>query len=58
MKNINKYKEKIFQLIDRGDSLPCAIAIAAGISNGDCFGCKCSDCQKNVLNGCIQRAQF
>ena len=46
MKNIDKYKEKIFQLIDRGNSLPCVIAIAAGISNGDCFGYKCSECQK------------
>lgn len=47
MKNIDKYKEEIFQLIDRGDSLPCAIA--AGISNGSCSGCKCSDCQKKCL---------
>ena len=46
MKNIDKYKEKIFQLIDRGDSLPCAIANVAGISGAIRCQIKCSECQK------------
>ena len=46
MKNIDKYKEKILQLIDRGDSLPCAIANVAGISGAIRCQIKCSECQK------------
>lgn len=49
MKNIEKYEKEISQLVNEGNSFSCAIAIAAGISNGSCFGCKCSDCQKKCL---------
>lgn len=49
MKNIEKYEKEIYQLVNEGNSFSCAIAIAAGISNGSCFGCKCSDCQKKCL---------
>ena len=49
MKNIEKYKNKISKLVNEGNSLSCAIAIAAGISNGNCFGCKCSDCHKKCI---------
>ena len=49
MKNIEKYDHEISKLVNEGNPLPCAIAIAAGISNGSCFGCKCSDCQKKCL---------
>lgn len=49
MKNIEKYEHEISQLVNKGNSLSCAIAIAAGISNGNCFGCKCSDCHKKCL---------
>ena len=57
MKNIDKYKEKIFQLIDRGDSLPCAIANVAGISGTIRCQIKCTKRQKNLLSGCIQSNQ-
>ena len=50
MKNIEKYEHEISQLVNEGNSFSCAIAIAAGISNGSCFGCKCSDCQKKCLD--------
>ena len=49
MKNIEKYEQEISKLVNKGKSLSCAIAIAAGISNGNCFGCKCSDCHKKCL---------
>ena len=49
MKNIEKYKKEISNLVNKGSSLECAIAIAAGISNGSCSGCKCSDCQNKCL---------
>lgn len=49
MKNIEKYEHEISKLVNKGNSLSCAIAIAAGISNGNCFGCKCSDCHKKCL---------
>lgn len=49
MKNIDKYEHEISKLVNEGNPLPCAITIAAGISNGSCFGCKCSDCQKKCL---------
>ena len=49
MKNIEKYEHEISQLLNEGNPLPCAIAISAGISNGSCFGCKCSDCHKKCL---------
>ena len=49
MKNIEKYEHEISHLVNGGNSLSCAIAIAAGISNGSCSGCKCSDCQKKCL---------
>ena len=49
MKNIEKYEKEISQLLNEGNPLPCAIAISAGISNGSCFGCKCSDCHKKCL---------
>lgn len=49
MKNIEKFSKEISQLVNEGNTLTCAIAIAAGISNGSCFGCKCSDCQKKCL---------
>lgn len=49
MKNIEKYEKEISKLVNEGNPLPCAIAIAAGISNGSCFGCKCTDCQKKCL---------
>ena len=49
MKNIEKYEQEISKLVNKGNSLSCAIAIAAGISNGNCFGCKCSDCHKKCL---------
>ena len=49
MKNIEKYEHEISKLVNEGNPLPCAIAIAAGISNGNCFGCKCSDCHKKCL---------
>lgn len=49
MKNIEKYEQEISKLVNKGKSLSCAIAIAAGIRNGNCFGCKCSDCYKKCL---------
>lgn len=49
MKNIEKYEREISKLVNKGNSLSCAIAIAAGISNGYCFVCKCSDCHKKCL---------
>ena len=49
MKNIEKYEHEISKLVNKGNPLPCAIAIAAGISNGSCSGCKCSDCQNKCL---------
>ena len=49
MKNIEKYENEISKLVNEGNPLPCAIAIAAGISNGSCSGCKCSDCHKKCL---------
>ena len=49
MKNIEKYEHEISKLVNEGNPLPCAIAIAAGISNGSCFGCKCHDCHKKCL---------
>ena len=49
MKNIEKFGKEISQLVNQGNPLPCAIAIAAGISNGSCSGCKCSDCHKKCI---------
>ena len=49
MKNIEKYEHEISHLVNGGNSLSCAIAIAAGISNGNCFGCKFSDCHKKCI---------
>ena len=49
MKNIEKYEHEISHLVNGGNSLSCAIAISAGISNGSCSGCKCSDCQNKCL---------
>ena len=49
MKNIEKYEHEISKFVNEGNPLPCAIAIAAGISNGSCSGCKCSDCHKKCL---------
>ena len=49
MKNIEKYEHEISKLVNGGNSLSCAIAIAAGISNGRCSGRKCSDCQNKCL---------
>ena len=49
MKNIEKYEHEISHLVNEGNPLPCAIAIAAGISNGSCSGCKCSDCHKKCI---------
>ena len=49
MKNIEKYEHEISKLVNEGNPLPCAIAIASGISNGSCSGCKCSDCHKKCL---------
>ena len=49
MKNIEKYEHEISKLVNEGNPLPCAIAIAAGISNGSCSGCKCSDCHKKCI---------
>ena len=49
MKNIEKYEHEISKLVNEGNPLTCVIAIAAGISNGSCSGCKCSDCHKKCL---------
>ena len=49
MKNIEKFGKEISQLVNKGNPLSCAIAIAAGISNGSCSGCKCSDCHKKCI---------
>lgn len=49
MKNIEKYEHEISHLVNGGNPLSCAIAISAGISNGSCFGCKCSDCHKKCI---------
>ena len=49
MKNIEKFGKEISQLVNKGNPLTCAIAIAAGISNGNCFGCKCYDCHKKCI---------
>ena len=49
MKNIEKYEKEISQLLNEGNALSCSIAISAGISNGSCFGCKCSDCHKKCI---------
>lgn len=54
MKNIEKYEKEISQLVNEGNSFSCSIAIAAGISNGSCFRCKCSDCQKKCLDWMYQ----
>ena len=49
MKNIEKFGKEISQLVNKGNPLSCAIAISAGISNGSCSGCKCSDCHKKCI---------
>ena len=49
MKNIEKYEHEISKLVNGGNSLSCAIAIAAGISNGSCSRCKCYDCHKKCI---------
>ena len=50
MKNIEKYENEISQLVNEGNSLPCAIAIAAGISEvKHCFDQTCKECQKKCL---------
>lgn len=50
MKNIEKYEKEISQLVNEGNSLSCAIAIAAGISEvKNCFGQTCKECQKKCF---------
>ena len=50
MLNIEKYEKEISQLVNEGNSLPCAIAIAAGISEvKHCFDQTCKECQKKCL---------
>lgn len=50
MKNIEKYENEISQLVNEDNSLPCAIAIAAGISEvKHCFDQTCKECHKKCI---------
>ena len=51
MKNIEKYEHEISKLVNEGDSLPCAIATAAGIRKQDpCIRSQlCDVCNKKCI---------
>lgn len=50
MKNIEKYEKEISQLVNEGNSLPCAISIAAGIrKEKHCYTQDCKECYKRCL---------
>lgn len=50
MKNIEKYKKEISQLVNEGDDIECAIATAAGIAEkNSCSTHDCKECQKKCL---------
>lgn len=51
MKNIEKYKNEISQLVNKGGSLECSIATVAGIrEEKHCFSPVCKECH----NKCIE----
>ena len=50
MKNIEKYKKEISQLVNEGYDIECAIATAAGIvKENSCSTRKCKECRKECL---------
>lgn len=50
MLNIEKYKNEISQLVNKGDDIECAIATAAGIAEkNSCSTHDCKECQKKCL---------
>lgn len=50
MLNIEKYKNEIYQLVNEGDDIECAIATVAGIiKENSCSTHDCKECQKKCL---------
>ena len=50
MKNIEKYKKEISNLVNKGSSLECSIATVAGIrEEKPCFDQVCEECHKKCL---------
>lgn len=50
MKNIEKYENEISQLVNEGNSLPCAIATVAGIrKEKPCYHQDCVGCHKKCI---------
>ena len=49
MKNIEKFGKEISQLVNKGGSLECAIATAAGIVKENSCSTNCKECQKKCL---------
>ena len=50
MKNIEKYKKEISNLVNKGSSLECSIATVAGIrKEKPCFDQVCEECHKKCL---------
>ena len=50
MKNIEKYKKEISNLVNKGSSLECSIATVAGIViENSCSTRNCKECQKECL---------
>ena len=50
MKNIEKYKKEISNLVNKGSSLECSIATVAGIRKEKCYPQDCEECQKKCLD--------
>ena len=50
MKNIEKYKKEISNLVNKGSSLECSIATVAGIrKERPCYHQECEECHKKCL---------
>ena len=50
MKNIEKYKKEISNLVNKGSSLECSIATVAGIrEEKPCFDQVCKECHKKCI---------
>ena len=50
MKNIEKYKKEISNLVNKGSSLECSIATVAGIrKENPCYHQECEECHKKCL---------
>ena len=50
MKNIEKYKKEISNLVNKGSSLECSIATVAGIrEEKPCYHQECEECHKKCL---------